>query len=325
MYCTQCGYNNPISVQYCKNCEIDLRPNSAVSNGSNNAEVLVYAGFWTRFLAEFLDLLLIAGGVILMLIAIAGLMIVGGRDNIVDNHLAVSIFYIVIAGLSLAYFILMESGEQCATFGKRWMNIKILDTSGRRLSPSRALGRLIARFLTHLSLLIGFLIQPVTPRKQALHDLLAKTIVVKASESQKISVMATLLVLFFALMVPALALFATAGLPVFQQHIQKVQLEKGMQVGAKATSAVARFYHNNGRVPAVISEADRYISTTSHISAIDINQQNGEITLTFSEAERKAIRSKHLLFTPAVDTSQSIFWKCHSNDIDTQILPATCK
>lgn len=325
MYCTQCGYNNPLSVQYCKNCEIDLRQNSAGSNGSNHAAVLVYAGFWTRFLASFLDLLLIGGGVILMLIAIAGLMIVSGRDNIVHNNLAVSIFCFAIAGLSFAYFILMESGEQCATFGKRWMNIKILDTSGSRLNTSRALGRLIVRFVTQLSLLVGFLIQPFTPRKQALHDLLAGTIVVRANESQKISVMATLLVLFFALMVPALALFSTAGLPIFQQYIQKVQLEKGMQVGAKATSAVARFYHNNGRVPAVIADADRYLGTTSHISAIDINQQNGEITLTFSEAERKAIRSKHLLFTPAVDTSQSIIWKCHSNDIDTQRLPESCK
>ena len=288
-------------------------------------EIRIYAGFWRRFLAAFLDLLVICTGVIFMLIAIAGLIAVSGRDNIVHNDLAMWMFYCAIITFFLAYSVFMESGEQCATFGKRWMGMKVVDLTGNRLTTLRALERLVARVMSHLFLFGGFLIQPFTPRKQTMHDLLAKTIVVQTDDSRKVSIKATLLVLFIALMVPLLALFSTAGIPVFQQYIQKVQLEKGMQTGAKVTSAVARFYRNNGRVPVTISDADAYLGTTSHISAIDINQQNGEITLTFSDVERKAIRNKHLLFTPALGADHSISWTCHSNDIEAQILPLSCK
>jgi len=325
MYCTQCGYNNPVSVKFCKNCEVDLQPSTINSDLAKNPEVLIYAGFRVRFIALFLDALVLVSCLILIIFSIAGFIALSGRDSILHKLLAAPIFYGVIAGLSAAYFALMESGPQGGTFGKRWMNIKVMDSNGNRLTATRAWGRLFARLVSHLSLYIGYLIQPFTPRKQALHDLLARTVVVRANDSKKISVMASLLVLFFALMVPVLALFSTAGLPFFQQYILKVQLDKGIQTGLQTTTAVARFYAANGRVPTALSEGGGYNSHSPHVAAIDINQQNGELTLTFSETVRKVIRNKHLLFTPAQGADLSISWKCHSADIEAQYLPANCK
>ena len=43
----------------------------------------------------------------------------------------------------------------------------------------RAVGRYFARFLSMLVLYIGYLMQPFTQKKQALHDILAGTLVVK--------------------------------------------------------------------------------------------------------------------------------------------------
>jgi len=292
---------------------------------SNYPAQIIYAGFWTRFLANTLDLLLLGSCMILLLLFIAGLIALTGRDSIVHNTQATSLFYGSILFMSSTYYILMEAGTQNATFGKRWMNIKVLDSRGNRLSLSRATWRLIAHLFSYLPLYIGFLIQPFTPRKQALHDLLAGTVVARASDNKKISVMATFLVLFFALMVPLLAIFYTVGLPVFQQYIQKVQMEKGLKVGQQATRAVAQFYSQHGSVPVVITEVSAYISSSPHVAGIDINQQNGELTVTFSDSVRRAIRNKHLLFTPALQADHSISWKCHSNDIEVRYLPEMCK
>ena len=324
MYCTQCGYNNPASARFCKNCEVDLQAGALDADHSGMPEVLIYAGFWVRFAAAFLDLLAIAAVVILLVFSIAALIALTGRDDILHNRLAVSIFYWAIICMSAAYYILMESGEHGATLGKRWMNIKVLDANGSRLSIARACGRFVARLFSYLLLLAGFLIQPFTQRKQALHDLLAGTVVVRANDSNKVSIMASLLVLFFALMVPVLAIFLTAGLPLFQQYILKVQLENGVQTGQEAALAVANFYRHNGRVPATLVDAGN-ISLSPHIAGIAINQQNGELTLTFSESVRKAIRNKNLLFTPTLETDHSISWQCHSNDIEARLLPDTCK
>jgi uncharacterized RDD family membrane protein YckC len=286
---------------------------------------LVYAGFWLRFLAGLLDLLLLVCFIILLGSLVAALIAVTGGDSIVHNDMAAQLFYGLIVFLFFTYRILMEASAQGGTLGKQWMNLRVTDSQGNRLTIARAAWRLLVRPLSYLTLGIGFLLQPFTSRKQALHDLLAGTVVVQTSDSNKISIKAIGVVLFVALMLPLLAIFATAGLPVFQQYIQDVQLEKGIKIGQQASTAVSRFYRSNGHVPAAIGDAGGYISASRHVAGIDINPQNGELTVTFSTAVRKPIRDKHLIFTPALAADHTISWKCHSNDIEAQVLPDLCK
>jgi len=324
MYCSQCGYINARSATVCIRCELDFEsPNRTTQR--NTPERLLYAGFWTRFLANFLDLLVLLSCMILLILAIAGLIAFTGGDSILHNNMITALFYSCFILMSAAYFILMEAGAKNATLGKHWMNIKVMDSNGNRLTAARTLWRLIARLFSYLPLGSGFLLLPFTARKQALHDLLASTVVVHANESKKIPVMATVVVLFVALMLPLLALFATAGLPVYQQYIQTVQLEKGLKIGQQAAVAVSRFYRMNGRVPAAIGDTGGHISPSRHVAGIDINPQNGELIVTFSESVRKPIRNKHLIYTPSLNADNSINWKCHSNDIEVRILPDSCK
>lgn len=325
MYCTQCNYNNPPLTQFCKNCERDMTPAPASAVRPKQTTAFIYAGFWFRLLAAFVDVLVLSAGVILLLTLIAVFIAITGRDSLLHNPLATSLFTWLIILMSMTYFVLMESGTQGNTLGKRWINIKVLDVEGNKLTPIRALARLIARLLSYLIFFIGFLIQPFTPRKQALHDLLASTIVIQTDESKKISIKATLLVLLFALMLPLLALFATAGMPYYRQHILDVQLERGIKTGKEATLAIAQFYRLNGRVPAEISDTGRTLSTSPHAYKININQQDGEITLTFSDTTRNAIRNKHLVFSPTLEADHAISWKCHSNDIEARLLPEACQ
>ena len=331
MYCEQCGYNNPPTEKFCRNCERDLsagiiKPGRSTPSPQliKNAQ-LIYAGFWVRFIASLLDVLLLAVCLILIAFAFAGLIALTGRDSIVQNPATKTFLYWAIIIASVLYHVLMESGPGGATLGKRWMNIRIVDTEGKRLTVVRALSRLLARLLTFLTLYIGFLLQPFTRRKQGMHDMLAGTLVVQDSENKKISIMASLLVLLFTLLVPVVALFSTAGLPLYQQYVLKVQLNNGMQVGQKATQAIAAFYRGHGRVPVQIADADSSIKTTHHVSAIEINQQNGELTLTFSNHAGKQISNKHLLFTPALAADHTISWQCHSSDLESRLLPASCK
>jgi uncharacterized RDD family membrane protein YckC len=324
MFCSKCGYNNPPTLTICKNCEKNLAQGFIGSDRQDIPEAILYAGFWWRLLAVFLDVLVILSGVLLLLFAIAGMIAITGQDSILHTPLAISIFYWTVAGLSAAYFILLESGANGATLGKRWLNIMIQDTQGSRLTLFNAVNRQLARVFSCLIFFTGFLIQPFTKRKQALHDLLAGTVVVKRNTSNKISIMATLLVLFMALMVPVLALLATAGQPLFEQYVQTVQVNAAIKTGRAAASKVARFYRNNGRVPVDLEDAGGKTNPSAQIAKIEINQQNGEITLTFSETVRKDIRNRHLIFTPSLEADQSIGWKCRSTDIETRFLPDSC-
>jgi uncharacterized RDD family membrane protein YckC len=75
------------------------------------------------------------------------------------------------------YYALMES-RKGATLGKMILNIKVTDMSGNQISFGRASGRYFGKILSALTFCIGYIIAGFSQQKQALHDMLAKTLVV---------------------------------------------------------------------------------------------------------------------------------------------------
>jgi DNA phosphorothioation-dependent restriction protein DptG len=119
-----------------------------------------YAGFWRRFVAWLIDAVLLGlVGVILNIIFQAE----------VSGPVSTIIGWVYFAG--------MESSTRQATLGKQAMNIFVTDLNGQRLSFLRATGRYFAKFLSAIILLIGFFMAAFTARKQALHDMIASTLV----------------------------------------------------------------------------------------------------------------------------------------------------
>ena len=76
------------------------------------------------------------------------------------------------------YYTVAESSRFQGTFGKRMLDLKVVDESGNRISIGRAAGRLISKILSFLTLMIGFLMVGWTEKKQGLHDKIAKTFVI---------------------------------------------------------------------------------------------------------------------------------------------------
>lgn len=123
----------------------------------------VYAGFWRRWFALVLDSLIIAGP-ILALEAMTG-------KVLVPQYMMTIIW--------LVYYMFMDSSKYQGSLGKIIMGIKITSLDGERISPLRALGRHVAAWLSTLIILVGYLMQPFTGKRQTLHDIIAKTLVVK--------------------------------------------------------------------------------------------------------------------------------------------------
>lgn len=147
-----------------------------------------YAGFWRRCLALLIDLVivllgcLVIGFFIVILLAIA-LVSTGGSAPGTDPTVSLVAFVILFV-LTWLYFAGLESSPWQATVGKRAARLLVTDGMGRRLSFARATGRFYAKAISALPLLIGFLVAAFTPRKQALHDLIAGTLVVKRPHLQ---------------------------------------------------------------------------------------------------------------------------------------------
>jgi uncharacterized RDD family membrane protein YckC len=81
--------------------------------------------------------------------------------------------------LNWLYFSLLESSGWQATLGKKALGLEVTDLAGRRISFGRATGRFFAKYISAIILMIGFLMAGFTEKKQALHDILAGTLVIR--------------------------------------------------------------------------------------------------------------------------------------------------
>lgn len=140
-----------------------------------NEGTAAYAGFWIRVGAALIDGILV--GIVTNIVLFLIRMATGASDDSLTPATFVSI--IVAIGIGAAYYIVMESSERQATFGKMALGLKVTDMDGARISPGTATVRYLAEILSGLILLIGYIMVAFTPKKQALHDILAKTLVVK--------------------------------------------------------------------------------------------------------------------------------------------------
>jgi uncharacterized RDD family membrane protein YckC len=144
---------------------------------------LPYAGFWRRLGAFAIDLVFVLVGCLFVTLLIAVLLAIalistGGSAPTDDALVQVAAFGILLV-LTWLYFAGLESSGWQGTVGKRMTGLLVTDRAGRRLSFGRSTGRYFAKILSARPILIGYLLAAFTPQKQALHDLIAGTLVVK--------------------------------------------------------------------------------------------------------------------------------------------------
>ena len=151
-----------------------------------------YAGFWLRAVAYLLDVILVS--VVTVPIVIALVVATGlpewaktmSDENSQDPAAFIPLFtfiallvVIMLCGLWL-YYSLTESSVWQGTVGKKAMGLMVTDLDGRRVTFGRATGRFFSRLITGLvPLLIGYILAGITAKKQALHDMIAGTLVLR--------------------------------------------------------------------------------------------------------------------------------------------------
>jgi uncharacterized RDD family membrane protein YckC len=81
--------------------------------------------------------------------------------------------------LWLFYHAALESSPEQATIGKRVVGIVVCAADGRRLSFVRAAIRTLAKIASVMICGVGLFMPLLTPRRQALHDLLTDSVVIR--------------------------------------------------------------------------------------------------------------------------------------------------
>jgi len=142
-----------------------------------------YGGFWIRFVAIIIDAIavgLVTGPVSLIISIALGL--AGHAVSMPKEGAQLASFMVTGAFGALVHWIYeaaLESSRHQATLGKMALGLKVTDLEGRRISFGRATGRHFAKWISWMTFTIGFIMAGFTERKQALHDMIAGTLVVR--------------------------------------------------------------------------------------------------------------------------------------------------
>src|SRR5688572_7959712 len=151
--------------------------NPTIGTVETNAQ---YAGFWRRFGALLIDILILS----IPTYFLATLLGDNTNDyvNRTGDEVEVQYFtiYNVVSFLvNWLYFALLESSARQATFGKQALGLYVTDTEGRRITFVRATLRYFGKVISSLTIGIGYIMAAFTARKQALHDIIASTLVLR--------------------------------------------------------------------------------------------------------------------------------------------------
>lgn len=160
-----------------------------------------YASFGQRLVAIIIDgiiIWLLQMFIIIPILAAIGIGAAGGMSTMnmedpeqVGGMIAVIMamagtYFIVAMAVQILYFTFMESSKAQATVGKMALGIKVTDLNGNKLDFGKAFVRNLCRLLSNFTFLIGYIIAAFTEKKQALHDIIAGTLVVKKDQSAQI-------------------------------------------------------------------------------------------------------------------------------------------
>jgi uncharacterized RDD family membrane protein YckC len=138
-----------------------------------------FAGFWLRFCAYIVDWLIIGLPFFIvnrLLQGSGGAMGAPGQPIFAVSLCGMSLIQIVATWL---YYVLMETSEKQATVGKIAIGLKVTDSVGQRLTFGRATGRHFGKIISAITIGIGYMMAGWTEKKQALHDIMADTLVIK--------------------------------------------------------------------------------------------------------------------------------------------------
>jgi uncharacterized RDD family membrane protein YckC len=197
MFCSRCGQRVAEGTRYCQICGQEVGSPGTPQVNPVSAPVSTpvrYGGFWVRFAAFLID------GVILSIpfffvaiglgLRLGRIGLLARRDRfgppdmailgpVIVGFLFAFAIFIVVRWL---YFAGMESSARQATFGKAAMSLYVTDLKGQPLTFGRATGRFFAKLVSGLIPLgIGYIMAGFTEKKQALHDMIAGTVVLRKS------------------------------------------------------------------------------------------------------------------------------------------------
>lgn len=181
-WCLACGQPIPSEAPFCGACGWVPEPHFTALDAQPAAAPTQYANFGQRLAAHLIDQVAILATAYFVGRPFGAMLsgfLYGARSGDAWEPATYVGVLLVAAFASFVFEVVWVGSHLQATPGKCALHLKVTDRRGKPLGFSHAFVRYLSKGLSGTVFCIGFLIQPFTEKKQALHDLVAGTLVVK--------------------------------------------------------------------------------------------------------------------------------------------------
>ncbi|MCH8912817.1 MAG: RDD family protein [Planctomycetes bacterium] len=142
-----------------------------------------YASFGARLLAMIIDMVIL--NTASSMIQAPFLMMMLGNLNPTTMIASLAGPIVLIGGLSVLYTVWLESSAWQATLGKKILGLRVVDLDGQRITFWKSASRNFNKSISTLILGIGYLMPLWTAKRQALHDRMARCLVIKIRSARR--------------------------------------------------------------------------------------------------------------------------------------------
>jgi uncharacterized RDD family membrane protein YckC/Tfp pilus assembly major pilin PilA len=350
MYCFKCGAAIQDASNFCPKCgarvsgpaaeaapQIEPAPllpaepvRSAVPGvpAQASGELARYAGFWRRVVAVVIDGFVQS---LLSIVLVFALVFAASSSSAtLDENSLAGVYYLLSWIVAWLYYALMHSSGWQATLGKRALGIKVTTLDGNCIGFGRATGRFFAAILSALLLGIGYLMAAFTARKQALHDMIAGTLVVSRDATPAAVAMGLapprvsgglIAAAVLVGLIPIAGILAAIAIPAYQDYTLRSQVSEGLVEASTYKMAVVEAIAD-GHDPSTLDNETLGLTdspTSRYLASIYV--QGGAIQLTYGGDAGSALKQQTLTLAPGLTSTGEVIWACGYADMPSGASP----
>jgi len=316
-------------------------PTARLHEGDPNgpgAYDIVPASFLKRFAAWFIDQVVLVG-LVMLIAATVAIIAAATKPDFGNSDNAALMFTVGYYGASIllyvAYYAVFDSSASGATLGKKALGIRVTDLDGRRIGIGRSIARTLSCGLSYLIVYIGFLMALMTNRSQALHDLIARTLVIeknpeaarKGNSTTVVIVVGAIVVFGFVFVL--LPIVAAIALPAYQDYTRRASVDQAIKETEPLRQSIHMYRTTSGECPEHNTEEFgppwSYTGTFHRQVHIESDAREGEeswcrIRIIMGGGEQNAADGSLLLHMAPNGTIT-----CENETITPKYLPRLCR
>ena len=281
---------------------------------------MVFAGFWHRLLAFFIDfpVSLALALSIIMVIELAVPAQIPYLSTVGGNTVAM-------LALQFFYFVAFESSNWKATPGKRLLKLRVTDSRGQRLNPLRAAARTALKILDPLTFGAAIIWMFFSKKHQTLYDKFCTTLVLRKTNQSFLPVRLRkwhwpiVVCLAMVMSLFTLRVAVQIAVPRVDSITLKLVIDQSLNGIEYAQKAVEQAVQKDGKMPAGL---DASLFPVSKSISYRYQSADGALSILFNAGKLKGMA---LVLQPKMDNStKEVVWSCAALNMPQTLVPSSC-